>query len=83
MRKLVDALTEEIAGIRLRLATDETFAEEQAELAERINEDVLASALSRRPPRVRGALPAEPQEAAHEAADEDDEEGPEVVYVRD
>ncbi|MGE0625777.1 MAG: Obg family GTPase CgtA [Pseudomonadales bacterium] len=75
IRELVDALTETIAGIRRQLAADEDFAAAEAELAERINEDVIASALRRRPQKTLTGGPV--------VSDDDAGDDPEVVYVRD
>jgi len=82
VRQLISALTETIADIRRQLATDEAFASAQAELAERINEDVLASALARRPQKRLTGTPAAP-DVEHGSDEDDDGGGPEVVYVRD
>ncbi|MGD8418353.1 MAG: GTPase ObgE [Pseudomonadales bacterium] len=75
---LVAALGRAVAELRRRLATDEAFAAQEASLAERIHQDVLASALDVRPPKG-------PTGALEDGDDEDpeDPEGPEVVYVRD
>jgi GTP-binding protein len=67
---LTDALRQAMAEFRERMATDEAFADAQAELEERINEDVLASALLARPQR----------KPAPDSVDDDDD-APEVVYV--
>lgn len=86
---LVNELQREIAWMRERLATDEEYAEAQAELEARINEDVLASALNVRPQRNSAVLEPEGQSAGEtlvtDDADDDDpdDEGPEVVYVHD
>jgi hypothetical protein len=69
--------------MRSRLMTDEAYAEAQADLEARINEDVLASALQVRPQRKPAPdLAADTGEADDEGMD-DDEDGPEVVYVHD
>lgn len=82
IRELVGALTETVADIRRQLATDEDFAAAQNELAEQINEDVLASALVRRPSRLSSAGPSG---SGDPSGDDDDEDGDaaEVEYVRD
>ena len=81
---LVNGLSEAIAGLRERLLNDEAYAQAQAELEERINEDVLASALNVRPSRLT-TVPAAVAgaDAAAGDLDDDDDEGPEVVYVHD
>lgn len=87
---LVQALQRSIAEMRERLATDEAFAEAQAALEARINDDVLASALNVRPqrrttPADAGALGGADEDVEDVDGDveDDDGEGPEVVYVRD
>jgi GTP-binding protein len=80
---LVDALTEEIAEMRARLEQDEAYADAQAELEARINEDVLASALNVRPPRIAGAGVVPPSDDDEAGDRDDDDEGPEVVYVHE
>ena len=85
LAELVNALQRDIAEMRVRLTSDEEYAEAQAELEARINEDVLASALNVRPQR-KPLEPASGDETAFEAgADDDDQEddGPEVVYVHE
>jgi GTP-binding protein len=72
---LMDALTKAVADIRERLATDEEYALEEQALAERINQDVLASALEVRPQK---RAPARDDDQA-----EDDEDDVEVVYVNE
>jgi hypothetical protein len=66
----VDALREAVAEVRERLMADEPFAAAEADLAARINEDVLASALAARPRRV-----------PPRAEESDDADGPQVIYV--
>lgn len=91
MASLVNALQKAVADIRVRLATDEHYAEAQAELEARISEDVLASALIARPRRVQQEEmdgPAQVSDADQSAGDPpdddvDDEDGPEVVYVHE
>lgn len=102
LTSLVNALQEAVAGIRERLAIDEDYAEAQAELEARINEDVLASALLARPQRLSrdeplaagsgtGGAGLEDVDAEDGVRDEDgvydedddDEDGPEVVYVHE
>ena len=85
---LVQALQRSIAEMRERLATDEAFAEAQAELEARINDDVLASALNVRPQRRTTPADADAHldenvEDVGDVDEDDDGEGPEVVYVRD
>ena len=83
---LVNDLREYVAAMRERLLTDEAFAEAQADLESRINEDVLASALNVRPQRRPASdSPAETdmEEGDDSDDDSDDKEGPEVVYVHD
>ncbi len=76
---LVNELQRSIAEMRERLATDESYAEAQAELEARINEDVLASALNVRPQRQPPAEAA----ASEDDDDPEDGDGPEVVYVHE
>ena len=77
-------MQEAVAEIRQRLASDEEYAEAQAALEARINEDVLASSLLARPQRLRDSVAApwsgDPGEPV-EGDDEDNEAGPEVVYT--
>ncbi len=69
---LVRALLDAVEQHRRRLRDDEAFAGAEAELEARIGEDVLKSALARRPPRTAAT------------DDDDDDDGDvEVVYVRD
>jgi GTP-binding protein len=77
---LVAALQREIAEMRERLASDEEYAQAQAELEARINEDVLASALSVRPQRTPQAEDADDLSIDDEGPDDDE---PEVVYVHE
>ncbi len=70
---LVRALLDAVEEHRRRLREDEAFAEAEATLEARIGEDVLKSALARRPPRT----------AAADEDDDDDDGDVEVVYVRD
>jgi len=81
---LVSALQQAVAEMRERLATDEAYAEAQADLEARINEDVLASALNIRPPKQSaGDAADEAGEAIIDDDDDQDGDGPEVVYVHD
>ncbi len=85
LEALVDALSEAVAGERERLLNDEAYAEAQAELEARINEDVLASALDVRPSRVSPAAAAftGTDLGERDEDDPDEDEGPEVVYVHE
>jgi hypothetical protein len=72
--------------MRERLASDEAYAEAQAELEARINEDVLASALNVRPQRKPRTADSDalPVDEDLSTGDEDpDDDGPEVVYVHE
>ena len=71
--------------MRERLAADEEYAEAQAALEARINEDVLASALHVRPQRKPLEAAARDQTPFDADADDDDldGDGPEVVYVHE
>jgi GTP-binding protein len=81
--RLTDALREEIAAIRERLVDDPTYAEEQAALADRIHQDVLASALDVRPRRHSPAVEKDSDDII-EGADEDiGDDDAEVVYVNE
>ena len=62
-----------------RSSVDAEFAEAQAELADRIQEDVMAQALARR----HGVPEAEFDELLENEQDDDDDDGPEVIYVRE
>lgn len=84
LSELVSALQQSIAEMRERLASDEDYAEAQAALEARINEDVLASALNVRPQRKtpdQGSLEGTASSDLVEDDEPDDDEGPEVVYV--
>ncbi len=86
LERLVNALQQYVAGMRERLANDEEYAEAQAALEERINDDVLASALNVRPQRKTPGEAALDTGAASDDVDDDDGDdgdGPEVVYVHD
>lgn len=72
---LVDALLDTVTDHRRALAEDESLAAAEAELEAEIAEDVLQSALRRRPPKATAS-------GGEDAADEDDD-GPDVVYVRE
>lgn len=83
---LVQALMAKILEIRRALAEDPAFAASQAALEAQINADVLNSALTRRPQRARDSARTAAPGAAAEADGSsagDDEEGVEVVYVRE
>ncbi len=70
---LVGELLAAVAEHRRRMSEDEAFAAAEADLEARIGEDVLKSALAKRPPRSgRGA-----------ESDNDDDGDVEVVYVRE
>ncbi|MEM8767699.1 MAG: Obg family GTPase CgtA [Pseudomonadota bacterium] len=91
LAELTAALMREIVEIRARLQDDEAFREEQALLEARIGEDVLASALQVRPQKAPGnkredGLETDADEVSLEDFEDDlddDEDGPEVIYVRD
>ncbi len=82
---LVQALMAKVLETRTALAEDPAFAESQAALEARISADVLNSALLRRPPRPRDSAGSETAEsdAAPPASEGDDEDGVEVIYVRE
>jgi GTP-binding protein len=67
MDELTNALMAAVANIHERLLSDEDFAQREAELADRISDDVLQSALERQAP---GAV-----------VDDDEDDDVEVVYV--
>ncbi len=91
LTELTAALMREIVETRERLQDDEAFREAQRALEARIGEDVLASALLVRPQKA----PQRREDDAYDADDDpeqiqgfdddldDDEDGPEVIYVRD
>jgi GTP-binding protein len=83
LSELVDALKTAIQKIRMDLVNDEEFAESQADLEARINEDVLSRALDARPRRLADSAAAPPAPPPNEDEEDPDagEEGPEVVYV--
>jgi GTP-binding protein len=72
---LVRALLDAVRAHRLALAGDDAMAEAERQLEARIGEDVLKSALEKRPRRSSG-----PQD---DTDDEDDDGDVEVVYVRE
>jgi len=90
LEALVNALSQTVAEMRIRLAEDAAYAESQVELEARINEDVLASALLVRPRRQTpmsnatsgGDAVAEMDDLDSDEPD-DDEDGPEVIYVHE
>ena len=74
--KLVTALLDAVEAHRRRLREDEAFAAAESDLEARIGEDVLQSALARRPGRGPGT--------SRDADDDADDDGDvEVVYVRE
>jgi GTP-binding protein len=91
MRALLDAVRDH----RQAMAEDEALAAEQARLEARIGEDVLQSALARRPPAstggggdqtdARGSYDDAGEAVQDAGGDDDDEDGDgmEVVYVPD
>lgn len=86
VEELVRALLDAVVAYRKRLAEDEDAAAAERELEARIGEDVLKSALARRPARGPGEpRPADPGEDDYIEGDDDDEDDGdvEVVYVRD
>jgi len=89
LTELVNALQRFVAEMRERLAADEEYAQAQAALEVRINEDVLASALNVRPQRKSAIDDSSESDASslHDDDTDDDEsddgDGPEVVYVHE
>lgn len=75
--ELVRALLEAVAAHRRALQDDEAFAESERALEARIGEDVLKSALAKRPGR-RGA-----DDTDDVLDDDEDDDGIEVVYTRE
>ncbi len=75
---LVRALLEAVRAHREALKADPVLATSEAELEARIGEDVLKSALEKRPSRVSGSA------GDHAGGnDDDDDHDVDVVYVRD
>jgi GTPase len=73
--ELVGALLDAVTGHRRRLREDPEAAAAEAELEAHIAEDVLQSALARRPSRAAASSASDD--------DDDDDDGVDVVYVRD
>jgi len=79
VNELVDALRSAVAGIRRRLAEDETAAAAHAAAEAAIGRDVLERALDARPQRARADMAGTSDDASDDASDDDDDV--EVIYV--